>query len=66
MKIFELVSLPVLIAALVAMVNIFTEVVKRLFPVKVPQRVVVIWSIMPRARALPPSCCRAGKARKPM
>ena len=46
MKIFELVSLPVLIAALVAMVNIFTEVIKRLFPVKVPQRVVVIWSIL--------------------
>lgn len=46
MKIFEFVPLPVLIAALVAMVNIFTEVVKRLLPVKVPQRVVVAWSIL--------------------
>lgn len=46
MKIFEFVPLPVLIAALVAMVNIFTEVVKRLLPVKVPQRVVVGWSIL--------------------
>lgn len=45
MKIFSYVSLPVLIAALVAMVNIFTEVCKRLVEVKNAQRVVVIWSV---------------------
>ena len=46
MKIFEFVSLPLLVAALVAMVNIFTEVCKRLVEVKNAQRVVVIWSIL--------------------
>ena len=46
MKIFEFVSLPLIVAALVAMVNIFTEVCKRLFEVKNAQRVVVIWSIL--------------------
>jgi hypothetical protein len=45
MKIFEFVSLPLLIAALVAMVNVFTEVCKRLFNIENPQRVVVIWSV---------------------
>ena len=45
MKIFEIVSLPLLIAALVAMVNVFTEVCKRLFNVENPQRIVVVWSV---------------------
>ena len=45
MKIFEFVSLPLLIAALVAMVNIFTEVCKRLFNIENPQRIVVAWSV---------------------
>ena len=45
MKIFSYVSLPVLIAALVAMTNIFTEICKRVFTVKVAERVVVLWAI---------------------
>jgi len=45
MKIFEFVSLPLLIAALVAMVNVFTEVCKRLFNIENPQCIVVAWSV---------------------
>ena len=46
MKIFTLISLPVLIAALVAMVNILTEITKKILPVKKPQGVAVAWAIL--------------------
>ncbi len=44
MAIFRIVSLPLLIAALVACVNILTEITKRIVTVKQPERVVVAWA----------------------
>lgn len=41
MKIFELITLPALLAALVLATNVFTEIIKRLVTVKQPQRLVV-------------------------
>jgi len=42
MKIFTFITLPALLMALVLATNVFTEIIKRLFPVKRPQRLVVI------------------------
>lgn len=44
MAIFKFISLPLLIAALVAAVNILTEVTKRIATVDKPERVVVAWA----------------------
>lgn len=44
MVIFKIISLPLLIAALVAAVNILTEVTKRIVAVDKPERVVVAWA----------------------
>lgn len=41
MKIFTFITLPALLMALVLATNVFTEIIKRLFPVKKPQRLVV-------------------------
>lgn len=46
MKLFEIVPLPVLVAALVAVVNVLTEVTKRLLPVKKAPRVVTVWACL--------------------
>lgn len=42
MKIFEIITLPALLAALVLSTNVFTEIIKRIFTVKKPQILVVI------------------------
>lgn len=42
MKIFTFITLPALLMALVLATNVFTEIIKRLFPVKRPQRLVVV------------------------
>lgn len=42
MKIFSFITLPALLMALVLATNVFTEIIKRLFPVKRPQRLVVV------------------------
>ena len=44
MEIFKYISTPKLIAALVAAVNILTEVTKKIVPVKNPERVVLAWA----------------------
>ena len=46
MKLFEVVPLPLLIAALVAVVNVMTEVTKKLLPVKNAPGVVTLWACL--------------------
>lgn len=46
MRIFSFISLPALIAALVAAVNVFTEITKRVVKVKTPEHVVVLWAVV--------------------
>ena len=46
MRIFDIISLPIIIAMLIAMVNVFTEVTKKLFNIKKPQLVVTAWSCL--------------------
>ena len=44
MKIFEFVSIPVLIASLIGGVNVLTEVTKKVVPISKAEPVVLIWA----------------------
>lgn len=46
MELFSVISLPALVALLVAAVNILTEITKKILPVKKPQAVAVAWAVL--------------------